>query len=304
METFKEAFELLKLSWVRMLKLYLISFGITILGLIVLGALFVIFFVTTGMGVATGNAAMLTASMPLMLIGGLALILFVLAMVVVSLAVSAGMMMVAYDTNIGGREALRKGFGKVWPMLCVSILTVFFLLGGYVFLVIPGIIFTYLLFFANYEVVLNNAGVLQSMKRSIYLVKSNWQTILVRLVLYFVLAIVVMGVVPSILMNGGAVGQVFNGIYSIIVNTAFSWFGLCYFVVLYKSLKDKTPGVTGKGLWLMGVMAIFGWMLLILMMGALANVLPEVMEKIQQQSSSYETPAAMETDWEEDYMNY
>lgn len=303
METFKEAFELLKLSWVRMLKLYLISFGITILGLIVLGALFVIFFVTTGMGVATGNAAMLTASMPLMLIGGLALILFVLAMVVVSLAVSAGMMMVAYDTNMGGREAFRRGVRMAVPLLGVSILTLLLVLGGYVFLVIPGLLFMFLLMFSNYEVVLNNKGVVESMKRSIYVVKKNWQEVLVKVFLFFLLAIVVHGIVPSILSSGGMMGNVFYGLYSLIASSVFSWYSICYFVILYKSLKDKTPGLTGKGLWLMGVMAIFGWMLLILMMGLLANVLPEIMEKTKQ-PSGYETPAAMETDWETDYLEY
>lgn len=210
----------------------------------------------------------------------LLLIPLIICLMAISLAVQAGMMMVVYDEKVGGREALRKGFKKVVPLIGAGVLTLIFTLGGYFVFIIPGVIFTFLLSFASYEVVLNNKGSVEAMKRSIYMVKANWQEILAKLFLFILFSIVVLGIVPSILTNGGPMGRAFSGLYTLIVNSVYSWYSICYFMILYKSLKDKTPGVTGKGLWIMGTVGILGWVIMILLFGTIASLLPEIIKNM------------------------
>lgn len=285
MEMFREAFELLRRSWVRVLKLYLISFAMAIGILGILGILGIIIYLTKFVFLV------------------LLIIPLIFLFIPLSMAVSAGMMMVVYDEKVGGREALRRGLKKVVPLIGVGVLTTIFVMGGFFVFVIPGLIFMYLLMFSNYEVVLNDKGVIDGMKRSIYMVKSNWQEVLVKVVLFILLSIVVMGIVPSVLTNGGVIGKGFSVIYALIVNPLYAWYGVCYYVILYKSLKGKKPGVTGKGLWVMGVVGIVGWAVFILLLGLAASVLPGVIENMPK-PTEYSVPAANQTEWSGETMAF
>lgn len=251
MEMFREAWEVLKKSWKRLLKLYLIM-----MALIFGAALLLLIAVLVG--------AALTPAVPIIVL--LPLVIFGIVM---SFAMTGGSIMIVYDENVGAREAFKKGISKFLPLFGAGILMMFFVGGGMFVFVIPAIVFGLLLIFTNYEIVLNNAGVLMAMRRSVYLVKENAGEVIKRLGAFILFSIVSLGVIPGVL-GMMPMGVFVAPVYSLLVNSVYSWFSVCYFVVLYKSLKEKTPGVTGKGLWVMGVVAILGWVIFILMFGAMA----------------------------------
>lgn len=255
MEMFNEAFELLKRSWRRLLKIYLITVALT-LGLVFIAGVL-------------GLLVYLTKFYLLVLLA----IPLVILLMVVSVAISAGMMLVVYDENIAVKEAMKKGISKFLPLFWAGLLTGFIVFGGFFPFVIPAVVFAFLLIFTKYEIVLNDQGVVSALKRSIYLAKSNVGEVIVRVGAFILFSIVVLGLVPAFLGLMGMMGKIFSFLYSLILNFVYSWYSVCYFVLLYKSLKDKTPGETGKGLLILGVISILGWVVFVLGLIALARTI-------------------------------
>ncbi|MBI5694516.1 MAG: zinc-ribbon domain-containing protein [Nitrospirae bacterium] len=96
---------------------------------------------------AGAGAAALAASLSLAVAGVVAL-LGVVAGLAGAFWVFAGVISAIMDDGLGIKDALDVGRFKLWPMFWVMALSAFMVIGGYLFLIIPGIVFSVWFFLA------------------------------------------------------------------------------------------------------------------------------------------------------------
>lgn len=79
------------------------------------------------------------------------------------------------------RKLAEAALKKIWPVLLVAALTALVVLGGFILLIIPGIIFSIWYAFSYYEAVLNDMRGLAALKKSKELVAGRFWAVLWRL---------------------------------------------------------------------------------------------------------------------------
>ncbi len=169
--------------------------------------------------------------------------------------------------------ARKSGLGLIW----VFILTVLVSMGGFVLLIIPGIIVSIMIYFSQYVYVREGVHGLGALLRSRELVKGNWGGVFGRLfmlgLLAFLIQIVLQGIFFGVIATGsGNLTITILGIaLSQLVGVAFTIFGFHVGMGMYLSLASVRPeaGVTTDA-WKYKTLAWFGLMLPVL--GILAAI--------------------------------
>jgi hypothetical protein len=153
----------------------------------------------------------------------------------------------------------KKAIRKTWPLLVVSLLTSLVVLGGGVLLVIPGILFSLLLTFSAYFVVLDGVAPLESMRKSVYVVSKNFGAIFIRLILLFGLGFV-SSLIPNMVTSQS--NNLVGSLLSFAFNLIFGWFSIGYTYSLFLESKKMAGEGKGKLLW-MSIIALIGWLLIV-----------------------------------------
>ncbi len=158
-ELIKPSYETLKLNWTTLLLAFLIPLGVVLAtGLVVLVAMLVHNSVATILAFTIGGIGVLAA----VVVG---IMLFPVLPIV--------MLKSAHGEKIDLADAFAQGRPYIGRLVGFTILTGLAILGGYVLLVVPGIIFTAWFALAAYVALEENLGVVDSMKRSKQLVKGH-----------------------------------------------------------------------------------------------------------------------------------
>jgi len=241
---FSEAFQLFKKIFLRVLLFMLLIFGISLILFIV----DVILFLLLGASLLTFNASHL---LPVLLGGPLLIVLIIsiIAAIVISLLYQAGVMLIISNPDketIG--SAFKKAYKYVLPLWALGLLVGLLVIPTCFLFVIPGIIISVLFAFVSYELVLGNRGVIGSMQRSVYVVKTNFWSIFGRIFLFGILSWVIF--IPFSFL--GIISKDLNILVSFLtlpLRFLMAFYGLCYSMVLYKqaenaiSDKDKTSSL-------------------------------------------------------------
>lgn len=103
---------------------------------------------------------------------------------------------VVYE-NLGIRDALEKGWQKVWSFIWLFTITGFIITGGFFLLVIPGIIFAVWFIFAQFILVSEDDRGMNAVLKSKEYVKGKWFDIFLRLFVIWLIA-GILGAVPFI----------------------------------------------------------------------------------------------------------
>lgn len=130
-------------------------------------------------------------------------------------------------------------------------------------LVLPAILFYFLLMFAQFEVVLNNQRGLEALKRSVLIVSKNFGAVLIRLLvllLMFVGIFIIVGIVENSLPEDS---QWVVSVITFIPNLLLGWFALAYSIILYKHASLKFKQEKGKSIAWIWIVAIIGWLIII-----------------------------------------
>ncbi len=159
------------------------------------------------------------------------------------------------ETRIG--EAYRFGFKKVWPLLVTSVLYGLAITFGFIFLIIPGILFS--IWFSLYRqvVVIEDIGYVRALTRSWNLVKGNWWRTLGITILISVLMVVLMGIlafpvglifgVAGTFMGGGNIDEATIQLLSSLAQIPFSILAMPFFYItitlLYFDLRIRKEGL-------------------------------------------------------------
>lgn len=176
-------------------KLYFISFK-RVLGLGILAIL------SVAVPISAGTVAMLAlaregqepdvATFALFGVGILVAMIFYLWFYLAAICRIGG---IAYGQDLSMRACIALGLRRLFPVIVASILYGLALMGGFILLVIPGVIVWLTLAFYALCIVLEGDGILESLKHSHRLVWGNWwRTAIIGtvvLVVYYVISLAV-----------------------------------------------------------------------------------------------------------------
>lgn len=263
-ELFRESWTTFKQSFLNLFVLTAITFAISIVLFLIMGIIIFVAAGTTGLFAALSHGdttALAATGVSMGLLFFLTFVVFCILFTIIIYAQAASMIMLVSDSANKPQivPTIKNSFKFILPLVCVSIIQSLVVLGGLGLLIIPGLIFAILFVFSHYEVVLNGQSTLQSLRRSMYVVKSHFLDILIRLIVYVFLYFVLFFIVPRAF---GTISPKFVGlayVYSFIGSTLFGWFAIAYFVTIYKQAtalteKDKVSHIR----WI-GVLSFIGW---------------------------------------------
>lgn len=187
-DLFKESWQIFQRRFATLIGLFLLS----IVAMVVPAGASVALAMAAGM--ALGKAAIVLIGMAGLLagiyLGGRCFAAFLYAVV---------------DEGLSLKDALAKGKGLVLPLIWIGFLTGFVIGGGYMLLVIPGIIFTVWFCFAQFILVQEEVRGVDSLLKSREYVRDEWFNVALRLLLVWAASLLV-GAIP---MAGPILGLVF-----------------------------------------------------------------------------------------------
>ena len=140
------------------------------------------------------------------------------------------------DTVLSFREAYKQSSGLILSSLVISILTGLALMGGFILLVIPGIIFLVWFSFGNYVLVNEGKKGSEALQASKEYVKGNFWAVLGRYIVLILVAIVVFAVPSGILSMTGL--KILEDVYTTVASLFFSPLAVIYTFLMYRSLRD------------------------------------------------------------------
>lgn len=153
------------------------------------------------------------------------------------------------DENIGAKESYRRGRHKILSVFWVGLLSGFIIMGGFLFFVIPGIIFSTWFSFAIMIVVAEDLGGMNALLKSKsyvtgYWWKIFWRFLFIGLVLFLINLIFL---IPSWIIN--FIAQIANSSALIMIGAVINFAGsivgfllapltIVYTFLVYKNLKE------------------------------------------------------------------
>lgn len=162
-----------------------------------------------------------------------------IALAVASILMSIAMIKAVMQPTITVKEAYRMAMPYFWRYILLSILTALAIIGGFILLIVPGIIFMVWFTFSYYVLVDENIGTIDSMKRSKALVAGKWFVVFGRLVVLMIAGLVI-GMVFGALggMFGGTAGAVtIAAVVNLGVNAVLTPISVAYLYLMYRDLK-------------------------------------------------------------------
>lgn len=259
---FRDSLKLLKKNFLSLLVL-------TIIGGVGFGLLVVIFLAgLIPIGIfsflqANSHTALSTVSaiQPITII----LATFLIFFLIVGFFIVGDCLQVAFILVLNGKEdmfefgsILKKSIRLIIPAGIILLLISFIVTGGFFLFVVPGIVFSLLLSFALYEVVIEQKRGNAALRASVYIVSSYFWPIVVRLVFLWILMFLIMSLLPVVLTQLFPKQQLIVSSVFQILNGVVSWYALAYSLTLYKQAKALGQPKTVNIRWLY-VTAILGW---------------------------------------------
>lgn len=224
-----------------------------------------------------------------------AAIAIVAAVVYLSITFSIGgvaqiFVIASREKPISVGEALKKAWKVLWAYWAVGFLVSVMVLGGYLFFIIPGIIFSIWFMFAVYVVALEGIGGMDALMKSREYVRGRWWSMLGRWLL-IVIVVYAISYIPYLLLNGlhyKLAASIVQPILSLIATPLAT----AYFVLTYENVKTVSPvqTVPGKGKYLYITISVIGLLLLLLLifLGVYAGV--TAYQNILQHPAHYSPP--------------
>lgn len=171
--------------------------------------------------------------------GGFSTLFIVVGTIISILAALA--LIFALQDNIQPGESYRSVLRRFWPYVWLTILSGFVTLGGFVMLIIPGILFSVWFAFALYVFAGGNDKGMNALLRSREYVQGRWWQVFLRwlvLVLGTLVIIAVLGVLAKVFF-----GEAGKNLFSDLFLLVYAPFMTAYLYELYQNLKSLKPEV-------------------------------------------------------------
>ncbi|MBW2990664.1 hypothetical protein KY348_03080 [Candidatus Woesearchaeota archaeon] len=176
-------------------------------------------------------------------------ILIALLMLIVTLAIAFVVKFRAEGEEIDLSKAITNAFSRWFPVIGTSILMGIFLIGLFILLIVPGIIFSVYWIFTIYIVALNNKSGLEALKHSKAIVKGRWWKVvgygfvfgLIALAVVFPVLAVSAPIILLATMIGKSVilTSVLNIVFGVIAYVISAFFTVVYVVFFLNFDKNR-----------------------------------------------------------------
>ena len=135
-------------------------------------------------------------------------------------------------------DAYKKTKGHIWAMLGVTVLLALIVLGGFLLLIIPAIIFSVWYGMARYIVVVENLSPVESLKQSRKYVDGYFWPIIIRMLVILAISIGVSFVseIISVLISYGS--TIVADIVTVVISAVWSLYSIVYGYKVYVALKQ------------------------------------------------------------------
>ena len=184
---FSDAFQTFKKSFVKVLLFVLLIFGIS-LALIFVDFILVLLFGVSLLTFKVSNILPFLLGGPLLII----LIVSIIFGIAISLISQSALILIVNDPeNESVGAVFKKSFKYALPLFIAGLLVALLTIPTYFLFVIPGIVIALLFSFFSYELVIGNKGIIGSIKRSIYVIKTNFWSIFGRVAIFWILSWVI-----------------------------------------------------------------------------------------------------------------
>lgn len=235
------------------------------------------------LGIGAGVTGIFTENLPVLGFGAITgFLIFFAAIAVISSIGQIGSIIILFDANpkIGVFSVIERSLKYVIPVILAGIVTSFLIFGGFFLFIIPGIIFSLFFTLFYYSIISENTGPLQGIRRSVFLVKSNFAAFFVRLLALWgalIIAIILLGVIRSAFPEGTGISGIFT-LINIVIQMLISWYALSYMLTLFKHLQKVSPKGESSLKWIT-LIAVIGWVVAIVIgyfaINAISNFVSE-----------------------------
>jgi hypothetical protein len=212
-ELFKDSWELFKHRFITLLSLYLLSI---ILFCLCLGIFILVAYFLSALSPAKKNIMMAVGA----LVGSIPGFLFMFWGF-------AAFTFAVVDNTIGISDALRKGWQRLGSFMWLYSLMSFIITGGFLLLIIPGVLFTVWFIFAQFIIVSESDRGMNAILKSKEYVSGKWFDIFLRLLVIWLVA--------------GGLGAV--PIIGLLISIVFFPFTMIFLCLIYEDLKASRGDV-------------------------------------------------------------
>lgn len=165
-------------------------------------------------------------------------ILITLAVVVVNIFMGIALTLAVDNRSLTVAGAYRASRPFFWRYIGLSLLMTLILTIAFILLIIPGVILSVWFVFATFVLILENGGVIESLKRSREYVRGKWWGVFGRLVAVTLLAFLAMAVLFGVaaMLPGG---QIVESVVGTVVGLILAPIMIGYMYLLYQDAKGQ-----------------------------------------------------------------
>lgn len=218
------------------------------------------------LGVGAGLSGLFENNLLTLGVGTVAsfLLIFIILYVISSIA-QIGQVFILYEANpkVNIFSIIKRSARFIVPLIVLGIISTFLVGGGIFLFVIPGIIFSILFSLSYFVLLTEKTTPLGSLRRSFFIVKSNFVPFFLRILALYgalLLAMIVFSIVLAILesiLDESTIIVVH--IFNLLFQLAVGWFVVSYMVTLFKDLQRVSPSGESS-LKKITIFAILGWL--------------------------------------------
>jgi hypothetical protein len=231
-----------------------------------------------------------------LIVNAIAILVIAVSILILFSWISAATIIVLKDRQetFGLREALKRAKPYAMPSLWVGILSAPILFLGYIFFIIPGIIFSIWFLFSRYLVITDNKKGMEALLKSRDYGRGNFWNIFLLAALGIVSMLFIDSIIQSLEKAAGPqAGNVIDFIFGFLISPASTIYYYLIFENLKKTKGDLPVSATPTGKKIFGSMAILGFILMAALAALWIYFAPQI-KKIYEEEAR-KLPAAIES---------
>lgn len=201
-------------------------------------------------------------------------LIFLIALIVVGFVVQIGLVLIVgnYPQKLAIGDVIKRSLSLILPFIVVSLLVSIIIVGGLFVLIVPYLVFAFLLVFAIYEVILNNTKGVKVLRRSVMIVVRHFGPLLIRILILIGINIG-FTIIPSLISGIDKSVGVLVSVIWIVVSILLGWFSLVFMVTLYKQAKEGLDTDTTSYMKWLWIVSAIGWVIGVLIIVGLVQAL-------------------------------
>ncbi|MCB9819301.1 hypothetical protein H6789_01135 [Candidatus Nomurabacteria bacterium] len=157
--------------------------------------------------------------------------------VIISILMSIALILAINNNSLTAKDAYTQAMTYFWKYVGLSILMTIILMVGFLLLIIPGIILSVWFAFATYVLILENGGIVDSLKKSREYVRGKWWGVFGRLIVMSIfIALLAMAIsMITVIMPNSSIAEAVVAAFSLFLTPV----AVAYMYLLYNEVKSS-----------------------------------------------------------------